>query len=371
LSSNDDLYFSEDINEITQIVKRKFYILDVNFPTEYGRTTVSLTILPFEEEKLEEYFRDVEEVLAEKGYIAFLRKPEEYEPNYLLIVAPFSPPSERAKIWSLASLIATSSTVFLAGYWMATSPDFSQVYGVINPWIIALSFTISLLGIIGLHELGHLIASKVHGVKADLPIFIPAFPPFGTFGAVIRQRSPPVDRKSLFDLGIAGPLISFLISVIVSTIGLTLSKAGEAGVPIPSPLLFGILVELLNRGGLLKLDVPPGMDVFIVLHPVAFAGWLGMLITAINLFPIGQLDGGHVARAIFDSKKHQYISYTAVVILLLLGKFYYFFAILALFFAMAGHPGPLNDVSKLDRKRRVLGVLLLLGIIVLCLPLPI
>ncbi len=359
MSSNDDLYFSEDVNEITQIVKRKFYILDVNFPTEYGGAAVSLTVLPFEEEKLEEYFREVEEALVEKGYIAFLRKPGEYDPNYLLIVAPFSPPSERAKFWSFASLIVTSSTVFLSGYLIAAA------FGAINPWIVALGFAISLLGIIGLHELGHLTASKLHGIKADLPIFIPMFPPYGTLGAIIRQRSPPVDRKSLFDLGIAGPLVSFLVSIVASIIGLMLSKVyiGEVeGVPLPPPFLFEILAYFLVK----IPEVPPNTEVVIMLHPIAFAGWLGMLITAINLFPVGQLDGGHVARALFDEKKHQYISYIAVLILLVLG--YSLFAIIALFIAMARHPGPLNDVSKLDKKRRILGALALLGIIVLCLP---
>jgi len=360
LSNSFNAYFSEDVNEITQIVGRKFYILDVNFPSEYGGATVSITVIPQEEEKLEEYFREVEKALVEKGYIAFLRKPEEYAPNYLLIVAPFSPPSERAKYWSFASLAVTSGTVFLTGYLMAMAFD------ITSTWVIALGFTISLLGIIGLHELGHLVASKLHGVKADLPIFIPMLPPYGTLGAIIRQRSPPVDRKSLFDLGIAGPLVSFLVSIVASIIGLTLSKVhvGKVeGVLLPPPLLFEILVYFLVK---IPPGIPPNAEVVIMLHPIAFAGWLGMLITAINLFPVGQLDGGHVARALFDSKTHQYVSYIAVLILLGLG--YYLFAIIALFLAMARHPGPLNDVSKLDKKRKILGFLALFGIIVLCLP---
>lgn len=360
MSNNSNAYFGEDINEITQIVGRKFYILDVNFPSEYGGATVSFTVLPFEEENLEEYFREVEKFLVEKGYIAFLRKSGEFEPNYLLIVVPFSPPSERAKIWSLSSLIVTSSTVFISGYLMA------MAFSAINLWIVALGFAVSLLGIIGLHELGHLFASKIHGAKADLPIFIPMFPPYGTFGAIIRQRSPPVDRKSLFDLGIAGPLVSFLVSIVASSIGLTLSRVyiGEVeGVPLPPPLLFEILVRFLVK---IPMEIPPNIEVVILLHPIAFAGWLGMVITAINLFPVGQLDGGHVARSLFDSKTHQYVSYAAVLLLFILG--YSLFAIIALFLAMARHPGPLNDVSKLDRKRKVLGALALLGIIVLCLP---
>jgi len=366
LSSEASTYFGGDISEITQIVERGFYILDVNFPLEYGRATVSLTVLPIDEERVGEYFRIVEEALMEKGYIAFLRRPKEYETNYLLIVAPFSPPGERAKIWSFVSLIATTATVFLSGYLMAANPYFSLVFGMINPLIVALSFAVSLLGIIGLHELGHLVASKIHGIKADLPIFIPMVPPYGTLGAIIRQRTPPVDRETLFDLGISGPLISFLMSIVASLIGLMLSKVyiGEVpgGIFIPPPLLFGILAQFL-----VKLpEVPPGTPVVIMLHPVAFAGWLGMVITAINLFPVGQLDGGHVARAIFDSRKHQYISYAAVLILFLLK--YYFFAIVAMFLAMARHPGPLNDVTTLDKKRKVVGIVVPLVIIILCLP---
>jgi len=365
LDNDSNVYFDEGVSEITRIVSRGFYILDINFPLDYGRGAISLTVLPIEEEKVGEYFREVEEVLMEKGYIAFLRKPETYETNYLLLVAPFSPPGKRARIWSFISLAATTATVFFAGYLMAANPDFLRIFGIANPWIVALGFTVSLLGIIGLHELGHLVASKVHGVEADLPIFIPMVPPYGTLGAVIRQRTPPVDRKSLFDLGISGPLVSFLMSIIASFVGLMLSKVyiGEIeGVPIPPPLMFGILANFL-------IKIPPGAEVVIMLHPIAFAGWLGMVITAINLFPVGQLDGGHVARAVFDSKKHQLISYAAVLILFLLQ--YYFFAIIALFLAMARHPGPLNDVTSLDKKRKILGIIVPLSIIILCMPAPI
>ena len=367
MDNDTNMYFDEDVSEITQIVSRGFYILDVNFPLEYGRSVVSLTVLPIDEDKVGDYFREVEEALMERGYIAFLRKPEGYETNYLLLVAPFSPPGERAKMWSFISLIATTATVFFAGYLMAANPRFAQIFGITNPWIVALSFTISLLGIIGLHELGHLVASRIHGVKADLPIFIPMVPPYGTLGAVIRQRTPPVDRKSLFDLGISGPLVSFLMSIIASLVGLMLSKVyiGEIeGVFLPPPLMFGILAQFLIE----VPDVPPGTPVVIMLHPVAFAGWLGMVITAINLFPVGQLDGGHVARAIFDSRKHQLISYAAVLILFFLK--YYFFAIVALFLAMARHPGPLNDITSLDKKRKIIGILVPLSIIILCLPAP-
>ncbi|MHA1722788.1 MAG: site-2 protease family protein [Candidatus Baldrarchaeia archaeon] len=365
MSSEANTYFGGDISEITQIVERGFYILDINFPLEYERVTVSLTVLPIDEERVGECFRIVEDALMEKGYIAFLRKPQEYETNYLLIVVPFSPPGERAKIWSFISLAATTATVFLSGYLMAANPYFSLIFGKINPLIVALSFAVSLLGIIGLHELGHLVASKIHGVKADLPIFIPMVPPYGTLGAIIRQRTPPVDRKTLFDLGISGPLISFIMSIITSLIGLMLSKVyiGEIpGVPLYPPLLFAIFAQFLIE----IPEVPPGTPLMIMLHPVAFAGWLGMVITAINLFPVGQLDGGHVTRAIFDSRKHQYISYAAVLILFLLK--YYFFAIVAMFLAMARHPGPLNDVTTLDKKRKIAGIIVTLVIIVLCLP---
>lgn len=368
MDNDTNAYFDEDVSEIMQIVSRGFYILDVSFPLEYGRGAVSLTVLPIDEERVGDYFREVEEALMEKGYIAFLRKTKEFETNYPLLVAPFSPPGERGKIWSFISLIATTATVFFAGYLMVANPSFAQIFGITNPWAVALSFTISLLGIIGLHEIGHLVASKIHGVKADLPIFIPMVPPYGTLGAVIRQRTPPVDRKSLFDLGISGPLVSFLLSIIASLAGLMLSKVyiGEiGGVFLPPPLMFGILAQFLIK---IPPGIPPGTPVVIMLHPVAFAGWLGMVITAINLFPVGQLDGGHVARAIFDSKKHQLISYAAVLILFVLR--YYFFAIVALFLAMARHPGPLNDITSLDMKRKILGIIVPLSIIILCLPAP-
>ena len=147
------------------------------------------------------------------------------------------------------------------------------------------------------HEMGHYVMARRHRVPASLPYFIPLpFGPFGTLGAVIRMRGPFYSRRALFDIGIAGPLAGLAVAVPVTFFGLRLSGVTSAGRVPPGTLGLGepILFHWLSRLALGPL--PAGSDT--LLHPLAFAGWAGFFVTALNLLPIGQLDGGHVAHAL-------------------------------------------------------------------------
>lgn len=189
-----------------------------------------------------------------------------------------------------------------------------------NPWELTrgVPFSVSLLLILGTHELGHFIASRRHGVATTLPVFIPGppFPPMiGTFGAVIRIKSPITTKNALVDIGSAGPLSGFIVALAVTFQGLRLSTVLPKGVSgealgLGSSLIFHIL-SYLSVG-----PVPEGFDVF--LHPVAFAGWIGMFVTAMNLLPIGQLDGGHMIYALLGPW-HRIFSVLMVVSLVILG----------------------------------------------------
>ncbi|MHA1754521.1 MAG: site-2 protease family protein [Candidatus Odinarchaeia archaeon] len=217
----------------------------------------------------------------------------------------------------------------------------------------------SLLGAVFLHEIAHLISLRRKGIETSLPYFIPGIPIIGlpTFGAIILQKSPPVNRDSLFDLGISGPLTSFFISLIVLIIGVLLSKEisieyaeylmekypGIGNLPVP--LLF-ILVENL---------IHPATSNVLYTHPIAYAGWLGLLITALNLFPIGQLDGGHAIRAILDNKKANYASIVATVVLFALG--YWLMAILVILLGAFRNQTPLDDASPLTLSRKIIWVI--------------
>jgi membrane-associated protease RseP (regulator of RpoE activity) len=157
-------------------------------------------------------------------------------------------------------------------------------------------FSATLMAILLCHELGHYVVGRRRGVDVSLPYFIPVPPmiTLGTFGAVIRMKSPIADRNTLFDVGAAGPIAGLVVAIPLLVVGLTLSDLGPTK---PDDMIEGnsILYALLKYAVFGRWLPSDGIDV--QLHPMAFAGWVGFLITMINLMPIGQLDGGHVARA--------------------------------------------------------------------------
>jgi membrane-associated protease RseP (regulator of RpoE activity) len=166
---------------------------------------------------------------------------------------------------------------------------------VTTTWVGGIAFGATLMGILTCHELGHYIVGRRHGVDVSLPYFIPLPPPtLGTLGAVIRMKNPIEDRGKLFDVGAAGPIAGLVVAIPLLVIGLYLS---ELGPPTEGSFIEGnsILYALLKYAVFGRWLPGDGIDV--QLHPMAFAGWVGLLVTMINLMPIGQLDGGHIAKS--------------------------------------------------------------------------
>lgn len=204
--------------------------------------------------------------------------------------------------------IVTVFTTFVAGYGQG---------GVTG----GLSFSAALIFILGAHEMGHYFFGKKYGVDITPPYFIPAPPvisPIGTFGAFIKIKSRISSKKALFDIGVAGPIAGIVVAVPVLYIGLSLSEIvdvssyrGEAGITLGNSPIFYFFSQLIFG------NIPEGKD--ILLHPVAFAGWIGLLVTALNLIPSGQLDGGHIIYSVFGKKIHSITSFTAIMLLLILG----------------------------------------------------
>lgn len=235
--------------------------------------------------------------------------------------------------------------------------------------IEGLPFSGTLMTILLFHEFSHYIASKKHHTKATLPYFIPAPSLIGTFGAFIKMKSPIITRKALIDIGSSGPIAGFIVSVIASMIGLNMSKIVltenvSGAIKLGDSILFSLLSRLL-------IGVPPeGYD--ILLHPVAFAGWIGLFVTSLNLIPIGQLDGGHIAFALLGNK-HKYLSITLLIALFFLGIFYWegwaLWAILMLILGIK-HPPILYWEFPLNSKRRFVGFISLLIFIVTFIPEP-
>lgn len=231
-------------------------------------------------------------------------------------------------------------------------------------------FALTLMSILLAHELSHYFASRKHRVNATLPYFIPAPTIIGTFGAFIKMKSPITTRQALLDIGVSGPIAGFIISIIVSIIGLSLSQVvpiqkAEGSLSLGDSLLFSTLSQLI-------LNYQPGVQ-DVLLHPVAFAGWIGFFVTSINLIPVGQLDGGHIAYALFG-EKHIYLSKALVPLMFLLGILLWlgwaFWAIILVLILGLKHPPILYGEVPLDGKRRFLGWLAFLILILTFIPVP-
>ena len=221
-----------------------------------------------------------------------------------------------------------------------------------------LPFSLTLLAILLAHELGHYLTCVWNGIDVSLPYFIPAPTFIGTFGAFIRIRSPIYSKRVLFDVGLAGPLAGFLFLLPAMAIGLAYSKVAP-GFAEGGDLIFGTPPVLRALEALIFPGVAPG-DIY--LHPVARAAWVGVLATALNLLPIGQLDGGHILYA-FVARRHRLLSRLFVGALIPIGVFYWYgWLVWAGFFAFFGlkHPPTIYDPVELDPVRRRLGVVALL-----------
>ena len=243
---------------------------------------------------------------------------------------------------------------------------------VASTWITGgPGYSIAIMLILLGHELGHYFMSRRHGMRATLPFFLPfPFSPFGTLGAVIRMESTTPSRLALFDTGIAGPLVSLFLSIPAIVVGLRLSEIvptsalREGTIRLGDPVLFSLIQRMVLG------EIPETYD--ILLHPIAYAGWVGLFVTALNLFPVGQLDGGHIAYALFG-KKSRAIFLLGIAIMAFITIFYnpgwLLMLILMILFGFR-HPAPLDDQIPLDGKRKFMGGMAFLAFILSFTPAP-
>jgi len=266
----------------------------------------------------------------------------------------------------LLFLATVVSTLWAGASWYHVNPLTDPVLALTEAW----PFALAVMGVLGTHELGHYVMSRYHGVDATLPYFIPMPTLIGTMGAVIRMKGQMPDREALFDIGIAGPLAGLVATVVVTAVGLTMEpvKVSEEFIRQSStvqvefgypPLLKGIAALM---GEQLTYDDPTKS-----VNPVVIGGWVGMFVTFLNLIPVGQLDGGHIVRAIIGERQE---SVAALVPAALFGLAAYVFYVLdvsnatvlwviwgflSMFFAYVGPANPIDD-DDLDPRRKLLGV---------------
>lgn len=298
-----------------------------------------------------ESFGELLKELRRKRYISAMRKTKD---GRRLHVVKYPQPKP-SRMWiNLILFAATFLSTYLAGYYFLFE---SEGY--------ALIFSIAIMLMLGTHELGHKISAWRNGVDSTAPYFIPAPSLLGTLGAVISIRSPPPSRDALVEMGVAGPLAGFAIALPLTIIGLMRSvPVAEGGIALPMvPVAFALFQGFGNIAS------------SIALHPLAFAGWVTMLLTMFNLIPAGQLDGGHVARGVLSRQSHYFLTRILAFLLIMTGFFlpylpFWIWGFLIFFLFRGYHSGALDDVSALSRRTKILA-LVSVAVFILCLPIPI
>ncbi|MEO6222184.1 MAG: site-2 protease family protein, partial [Vicinamibacterales bacterium] len=237
-----------------------------------------------------------------------------------------------------------------------------------GPW-----YSVAILTILGAHEFGHYFACRWHNVDCTLPHFLPApLPLTGTLGAVIKIREPFPSRAALFDIGVAGPIAGFVTLLPFLIAGIWWSDLAplvddQAGLLLGEPLLFKVLARFIHG------PLPDGMDILI--HPLGFGAWFGMLATALNLLPFGQLDGGHITYAVFGERAKwlSIITLATVIVLSFIATSWIAMAVMLAamtWFVGLRHPAPYDDFTPLSKGRLFVAFLALLIFIVCFTPVP-
>jgi membrane-associated protease RseP (regulator of RpoE activity) len=334
---------------------------------------------------------------------------KENEQHVVLLTRGVLRPGSSNPVVNLVMFILTVLTVFLAGtyytlggiYQGPPDPTLQMLLPAIRASLGGgLAFTVSLLAILVTHEFGHYLAGRYHRTSVTLPYFIPIpLPPLGTMGAFIRLKEPPKNRRILLDIGIAGPLAGLVVAIPVLIIGLMLSKVSPipaqlppgSGLTIEGNSIIYLLAKLLVFGRLLPdfgsyqglaalqhwivyfftgRPLPLG-GVDVILSPVAWAGWAGLLVTSLNLIPAGQLDGGHLIYVLFGKRANVLLPFILVV-LVILGIFWPGWWLWALLIFALGrlHADPLDQITSLDPARKALAVLGILVFILVFIPVP-
>ncbi len=358
--------YRNEIDFIRDQVSRYFPI----YKTEVEFDIVSVYIKAPNEEVLEDKFDDLRKEFVPQNYIPHL--VEKHGEHMIKVKKQEEKKFKGVKV-NIAMLFITLGTTLIAGawWWSNYDPGGQGMLSLHNLMNGGLYFTLPLLLILGTHEMGHYFMARYHNIKASLPFFLPMAPPLGTIGAFISIREPIPDKKSLLDVGIAGPIAGFIVAIPVTLIGLYL---GNVMTPTATPPIEGIRqiwnFPVIIRG-MTRLIPWTGGE---IIHPTLFAGWVGFLVTGLNLLPASQLDGGHVVRSLFGENA-KYVSYGAFAFLIIVGIWQYIgwivFAFLILFLGGVKHPPPLNDISKLDKKRVVVGGVAILILFISFHPIPV
>ncbi|MEM1986051.1 MAG: site-2 protease family protein [Nitrososphaeria archaeon] len=351
--------------EITREVSQYFSVME-----SYIRADGSIEFKIFPTEDVKDKFLELWSSLKSKNYVPILRKDEPY---LTLYVTHFIERKGYSKKIAIILFAATMLSMLIDGWVRSISPIEQEIFKW-NPIVITLLYAIAFIGILGLHELGHLFLSRRHKMASTLPYFIPGIPGTGvpTFGAIIFATEPMANKDQQFDIGLAGPVFGFVAACVVSVFGVLSSvpmSLNEFNIRFGNqPVVFVDVPLIMNLMMFAFGIVSPSQSTVVILSPIAYAAWFGFLITFLNTLPAWQLDGGHMARSVLPEKWHRAATIISALIMALLG--FILMALLVLFFSYGQREiKPLDDVSPISKSRKVVYILILV-MLILCAPIP-
>jgi membrane-associated protease RseP (regulator of RpoE activity) len=367
---NTRLTQENNLVKICEISWLKFDVRELSYYIEInkiGLTSIQGKILP----PVEHNINELKEYFFDSGFIAYFDKTNDEVSPHIINLAPADPgqlyPAKNPPSITLniVLFVATVFTTLLVGAFNRGGNPFAHFIDL----LLGVPFSFSLLLILTGHELGHYFTSRHYGVSVTLPYFLPIpHPLIGTMGAFIRIKSVLPNRRALVRIGAAGPIIGFILAIPITIIGIGVSKIAKVsnfggGIGLGSSLLFKFFSYLLHP------HIPQGYD--LVLHPMAFAGWLGFFVTAMNLLPLGQLDGGHIAYAILG-KYRRYATIGIIVGMVLLGLLWpgWFFWIALIFIFGLRHPKSQDEITQLRTSDKILAGVALAVLILAFIPVP-
>ena len=326
----------------------------------------------FRQDLMKAAFKELADDLRDKGYFPRIRWIVD---NYhLSILERKNQKGEESYLRNKLLFVATVFTVMLDGYLRSNNPVLREELMPNTPIMVnVLIFTLAIIIIFAVHEYGHRYISVKRGIDASQPYFIPAPPGMGgTLGAIISQREPPVNRDALFDLGLSGPVSGFIATIILGILGISLSfvvptvQVNRWMLDYPA-IRFQIMPMPLILDMIASVIKPTAANEVLIMHPVAFATWVGCLVTFINLIPSWQLDGGHIIRSLVGRESHKIVSVAGVLLLIISG--YVVMGVIVAFFMMQQGTEsiePLDDISSLSLSRK-LGMLIYVAVMLLSL----
>lgn len=397
--------FATEYDPITSIVARYLRISDITQGD--GKQSYAVRYRGQLYGDSEQAYDQLATALKPLGYTPLFRMEKDQHAIYLVSALPEAKPSKTALnvilfVLTVLSVIIAGVIYSLSGQELPVTPQ------SLEDWLPAIraslnngiAFAASLLAILLAHEFGHYLVGRAHGEQVTLPYFLPfPFSAFGTLGAFINMKAPPKNKRSLLDISLAGPIAGLAVAFPILILGLSLSKLNPLpsgphsgiGIQIEGNSILYLLAKWIVYGKLLPQplsygDLPPwlywlqyiftgrpfpygGIDV--LLHPVAWAGWAGLLVTSLNLIPAGQLDGGHVTYVLLGKKAPRLLPFVLGV-LVLLGLFWNGWWIWALLVFTLGrqYAEPLDQITELDPTRRVVAWFAILLFILVFIPVP-